>query len=138
MIAEYDGQDAPVRLLLANDAVRRGGLDEKERHPVAVDGRVEPRTCKLILPSPLCDHLGLRPRWKLPVRTADGRLVDRDVVGFVRLRMLGREGTFTAVADPDAAQPLIGRVVLDTLELEVDPVTGTCRPLPPERMVVEL
>ena len=53
------------------------------------------------------------------MRYADGRRATRPVVSNVWLQLLGRDGVFSAVIEPDREDALIGAIVLEELDLLV-------------------
>ena len=54
--------------------------------------------------------------------------------------MCGRAGEFNVLAEPGGAQPLVGQIILEQLDLIVDPSTRKVIPNPrsPEMPVVEI
>ena len=53
--------------------------------------------------------------------------------------MCGRAGEFNVLAEPEGAQPLVGQIILEQLDLIVDPSTRKVIPNPrsPEMPMVE-
>ena len=54
--------------------------------------------------------------------------------------MCGRAGEFNVLAEPEGAQPLVGQIILEQLDLIVDPSTRKVIPNPrsPEMPMVEI
>ena len=119
-------------------AVRQGFKSPEEVRAAEVDGWVDTGAEQLVLPKNVADALGVPTVGEARVRFADGRRDVRPVVGEVRLSMAGREGVFKAVVEPNRESALIGAVVLEYLDLLVDPVTGECRPRDADRMLAEM
>jgi clan AA aspartic protease len=73
------------------------------------------------LPRDVIEHLGLPVRGTRRVKDALG--VEHDVawVGGLRLEILSREMMCEALVLPKGAKPLIGQIVMESLDLEVDP-----------------
>ena len=72
------------------------------------------------------------------VRYADQRTSTRPVVEEVRLELLGRHGTFSAIVEPDRTTALIGAIVLETLDFLVDSAKRRLSPRDPNRIVAEI
>src|SRR5437588_9789540 len=93
-----------VDLELANyeDMVlaRRGALDPAKVRRVRIPGVVDSGATRLVLPKSAVTKLGLPSAGKMAVRYADQRRVVRDTVRDVWLKLLGREGAFTAIVEP--------------------------------------
>jgi hypothetical protein len=56
----------------------------------------------------------------------------------VFVRLLGREGTFTAIIEPKRATALIGAIVLDDLDLLVDCTAQKVVPRDPSGPIYEI
>jgi len=56
------------------------------------------------------------------------------------VEMCGRAGEFNVLAEPEGAQPLVGQIILEQLDLIVDPSTRKVIPNPrsPEMPMVEI
>ena len=100
--------------------------------------RVDPQTLRLVLPEAVADELGLTPAGTARVTYADGSVETRDWVRHVRLSMAERDGVYKAIVEPGPADVVVGRLVLDDLDLFVDPVTKRCLPRDPEVMLSEI
>jgi len=72
--------------------------------------------------------LGVEPRDKRRFKTADGRVIERDV-GTVEMEIKGHS-TYSIVifGDPSDAE-VLGITTLEELGLQVDPVSGELKPL---------
>ncbi len=92
------------------------------------------------LPQNIVDELGLRKIREARVRYANNSTESKSVYGGVTVEIKGRIGTFDVLAEVEGAQPLIGQVVLEILDLVVDPRTRTLIPNPmsPDMPMVEL
>jgi hypothetical protein len=58
-------------------------------------------------------------------------------VSNVWLQLLGRDGVFSAVVEPDRPDALIGAIVLEELDLLVDCTTQTLRPRESDSILTE-
>jgi predicted aspartyl protease len=85
-----------------------------------IRGVVGSRAMRLVLPEAVVKRLGLALGDLAPVRYADGRRGRLPLVHGVFVRLLGRDGTYSAISDPDRETALIGGIVLGDLDLVVD------------------
>jgi predicted aspartyl protease len=100
-----------------------------------IHGVVDAGANWMVLPEKVVQELGL-PRTKpILVTFADNRIEFRDMVEEVRVELLGRHGTFTAIVEPHRSDALIGAIVLEGLDLLVDCSKQTVYPRDPERMI---
>ncbi len=103
-----------------------------------VPGVVDTGASHLVIPKRVADQLGLTAAGKAKVRYADGRKATRQIVRGVEVELLGRQGTFRAVVEPNRADVLIGAIVLEDLDLLVDCRTQTLHPRDPNVIVTEI
>ena len=129
-------------LELQNNADRElaaGGFKPPEEvREVEIDGWVDTGAEQLVLPKDVADALGVPTVGEANVRFADGRRDVRPVVDKVWLSVAGRHGVFQAVVEPGRQSALIGAVVLEYLDLLVDPVSKECRPRDADRILAEM
>ena len=73
------------------------------------------------------------------MRYADNRRVAKPVYGVVTAEIKGRAGEFDVLAEPDGSRPLVGQILLEQLDLVVDPGARKVIPNPrsPEMPMVE-
>jgi hypothetical protein len=113
-----------VDVEVANDGdlilVRYGRLQPDQVRRETIRGVVSPRVTRLVLPEAVVKRLGLPLGDLAPVQYADGRRGRLPLVHGVFVRLLGRDGTYSAISDPDRDTALIGRIVLGDLDLLVD------------------
>ena len=123
---------ATVKLVNAFDRFMagRGMISQNEVRGMEVEALVDTGANMLVLPEEVVDQLGLEEIDRRRVRYADGRVAVRRVVASVRLEILGRHGDFDAIAENRGTVPLIGQVVLEELDLIVDPRSNEVRPDP--------
>jgi predicted aspartyl protease len=115
-----------------------GTLPADQVRRETIQGVVDPGATKLVLPQALVKRLGLPPGDPITVRYADGRRAQRRVVKGVFVRLLGRDGTFTAVIEPKRETALIGAIVLEDLDLLVDCVEQRVIPRDPSGATCEI
>ena len=118
--------------------VRAGTMSTDEVRDCTIEGWVDTGAVRLVLPKVVADSLGLRTVRKTGVRFADNRRGTRDIVGDVWLKLLDREGVFTAIVEPNREDALIGAIVLEELDMLADPVAGTCHPRDPDMVISEI
>ena len=125
-----------VQFQVANhDDVRdsaRGRLPPEEVRSAEVTGWIDTGAAHLVLPETVGDSLGLEDHGTMKVRFADGRAALHRRVKDVHVELAGRTGVFSAVLLPDRMDPLIGAIVLEELDLLVDPLRNAVVPRDPE------
>ena len=132
----------PVNLKLTNRAdvilAKEGLLSPEKIRRTTVPGVVNTRVLRLVIPETVAEQLGLPEMEDVGVRYPDGRRATRTIVGNMSLELLGREFSFGAIAEPDRATAVIGRMVLDTLDLVVDCDDQRLYPRDPNGITVEI
>jgi predicted aspartyl protease len=113
---------------LAPDQVRRA----------RVAGIIDTGAARLVLPETVATRLGAPKMKETIVRYADGRTATRAMVNEVHLSLLGREGIFNAIVEPDRTEALVGAIVLEDLDLIVDCATQSVHPRDPDHIVSEV
>ena len=134
-----------ARFAVEFEVANNGDLVELERgHRKAGDvrrakilGVVDPGASRLILPSSLVDQLGLVRRGKTRVKCADGRNASRAEVPGVWVLLEGREGVYSAIAEPKRTTALIGAFLLEDLDFLVDCKAQKLVPRDPRGIVSE-
>ncbi len=92
-----------------------------------------------MLPEAVAKELGFEVRRvKVKVRYADGRRAKRSEVEGVRLYLLGRDDTFSAIVEPKRDTALIGAIVLEDLDFLVDCGKQCLVPRDPDFVVNEI
>ena len=112
-------------------------IPEGVKHLV-LSGVVDSGAARLVLPQRAAEELQLQGHGETTLRSADGRRERRAVVSNVWLQLLGRDGVFSAVVEPDRSDALIGAIVLEELDLLVDCTTRTLRPREPDSILTEI
>jgi predicted aspartyl protease len=100
--------------------MERGLLPPDQVRRETVRGVVDSGAAKLVLPQAVVERLGLTLGNPVKVRHADGRKAQRREVKGVFVKLLGRDGTFTAISEPKRDTTLLGAIVLEDLDLLVD------------------
>lgn len=84
----------------------------------------------LVLPQDLVEALGLREVGKVIVTYADERKEEWPLAGIVTARVGNRMTSLNCVVGPPNSEPLLGQVVLETMDLLVDRSLGRLVPRP--------
>jgi len=131
-----------VELEVANNddlaLVRRGLLAPDQVRRETIQGVVDSGATKLVLPEAVVKRLGLALGEKVKVKYADGRWGQRQEAKGVFVKLLGRDGTFTAISEPKRDTALIGAIVLEDLDLLVDCSTQQVVPRDPRGPIYEI
>lgn len=94
----------------------------------------------LVLPRNIIEGLALRKMREARVRYANNETRLKEIYGVVTVEIEGRAGEFNVLAEAEGSKPLVGQIVLEQLDLVVDPTTRTVIPNPrsPEMPMVEI
>ena len=88
---------------------------------IELPAKVDAGATLLVLPQSTADELGLPVIRTQTVKYANEERADRQVVYGVELEICGRKGVFEAIVEPRKTYALLGAVVMETLDLIVDP-----------------
>jgi predicted aspartyl protease len=131
-----------VRIELANyqDMVLAGAghLAPDKVRRMTIQGVVDSGAARLVLPKSVADALGLPKLGTVNVRYADQRRAKRPKVKDVWMKLLDRDGVFTATLAPKRTDALIGAIVMEELDLIVDCVAPKVMPRDPKGIVAEI
>ena len=107
---------------------------------VEIEAVIDTGATMVVLPQDIVDKLGLKKIRDTKVRYANNKTELKLVYGIVTIEIKGRAGNFDVLAEEKGSQPLIGQVVLEVLDLVVDPRTRTLipNPLSPDTPMVEI
>jgi len=107
---------------------------------VEIEAVIDTGATMVVLPQNIVDKLGLKKIREAKVRYANSKVEAKSIYGVVTIEIKGRTGNFDVLAETEGSQPLIGQVVLEILDLVVDPRTRTLIPNPasPEMPMVEI
>jgi predicted aspartyl protease len=118
--------------------VRRGLVPGDQVRRETISGVVDSGAAMLVLPQAVVKNLGLPLGDKIRVRYADGHTARRHEAEGVRVDLLGRHGTFTAVVEPKRTSALVGAIVLEHLDLLVDCQRQRVVPRDPQGVIYEI
>ncbi len=117
---------------------RDGTLPQEQVRQVSEFGIVDTGAAMCVISQAMADKLGLPFNSEVTVRYADNRTAKRNIVEQLEVEIMGRRSTFRAVVEPDRKEPLIGVIVLEDLDLLVDPRNQTLHPRDPAIQTFEL
>lgn len=141
ILEQLTGPNFFVEVELANngDMVRAevGQLRRQQVRRAKVKCAVGPRTMRLIIPAFIAEQLGVENAGKAIVHYANDRINERPLVKGVHLTYGGRESVFTAIVDPNAESVVMGGIVLEDLDFQVDSVGQKLVPRDPKQIVSE-
>lgn len=100
--------------------VERKILKPTEVRTATIRTLVDTGATMLVLPEDIIQQLGLPPIRKVKTRVADGRVLERQVYGYVKLTIQGRTITTEALSAPKGIPALLGQVPLEVLDFLVD------------------
>ncbi len=131
-----------VEILVSNNEdlalARAGHLSPDKVRRFQLQGYADTGSTLLVLPADVVDRLGVAKSGEATIHYADRRSATRPLVQDVRLELLGRQGVFLSIVEPDRTTALIGAVVLETLDLLVDCKNNKLYPRDPEHIIAEI
>lgn len=118
--------------------VRRGLLTEDQVRSFKVLVLADTGAVMLVLPQDQVEALGLVEIRKAVVTYADERKEERPLAGPVTVGVDGRAATVDCIVGPPNSEPLLGHVVLEIMDLLVDPLQQKLIPRPESPFLPEL
>ena len=104
-------------------------LPQPDVRAVEVEAIVDTGATYVCLPRAEIEKLGLRFQQNVPIRTANGRTVRR-TFGGAEIELLGRSFRMDVMENDEDTPPLIGCLLLEALDLVVDPKAEMVTPNP--------
>ena len=107
---------------------------------VEVDAVIDTSATMVVLPKDIVNALGLRKVREVKVRYANNKVETRPIYGVVTIELKGRSANLDVLVEEKGSQPLIGQVLLELLDLIVEPKTRKLIPNPasPEMPMMEI
>jgi clan AA aspartic protease len=107
---------------------------------VEIEAVIDTGATMLVLPQDIIEELNLKKMREVKVRYANNKTEVKPIYGIVTVEMCGRAGEFNVLAEPEGTQPLVGQIILEQLDLIVDPGARKVIPDPrsPEMPMVEI
>lgn len=118
--------------------VDRGYGQESDIRRSTIDAIVDTGAVTLVLPQNVVERLGLEQRGTAFVTYADERREERPLAGPVTVQIGNRSMSTDCVVGPPLSEPLIGQVVLETLDLIADCTNRTLTPRYPDYPLLKL
>ena len=118
--------------------VDRGYGQESDIRRSTIDAIVDTEAVTLVLPQNVVERLGLEQRGSAFVTYADERREERPLAGPVTVKIGNRSMSMDCVVGPPLSEPLIGQVVLETLDLIADCTNRTLTPRYPDYPLLKL
>lgn len=107
---------------------------------VEIDAVIDTGATMLVLPANLVRQLDLKKMREVSVKYANNKTEVKGIYGVVTIEIKGRAGEFNVLAEVEDAQPLVGQIILDQLDLIVDSSKREVLPNPrsPQLPMVEI
>ncbi|RLG36835.1 MAG: hypothetical protein DRN91_06970 [Candidatus Alkanophagales archaeon] len=107
---------------------------------VEVEAVIDTGATMVVLPKDIVDALGLRKVREVKVRYANNKVETKPIYGVVTIELKGRSANLDVLVEEKGSQPLIGQVLLELLDLIVEPKTRKLIPNPasPEMPMMEI
>jgi len=121
---------AKIRNFLDEGMAQKGIIPPEEIRETEVEGLVDSGATLLTLPEEMVEKLGLTLGREIEVTYADNRTEKRRVAFGVKVEILGREALTHVVVEKPGAKVLIGQIILEALDLIIDPKRGILTPRP--------
>ncbi len=112
-------------------AFQQGQILPEQVRAMEVEGLVDTGAIALVIPKAIADQFGLPEVHRTTARYADSSTAESSVVGPIRLTICNRTEIFSAIVEEKVNEPLIGQVVLELLDLVVNPQARNLMPNPP-------
>ncbi len=114
---------AEIELLNGFDLLKvdAGELDESELRRMPVRILVDSGAATLVINDNIRKQLGLRTKEERVMQLADESLLALDVVGPVEIRFENRRSMLDAVVLPGNAEPLLGAMPMQDMDVLIDP-----------------
>jgi len=107
---------------------------------VEVDACIDTGATMLVLPQNIVNELKLMKVRETTVKYANNQRQQKSIYTGLLMEIKGRIGGFEVLAEEEGTEPLVGQIVLEALDLVVEPRTHSLIPNPrsPEMPMVEI
>ncbi len=121
------------------EQVKLTSLFEPEKS-LEVEAVIDTGATMVVLPRDIVEELGLRKMREVKVRYANNKVETKPIYGVVNIELKGRSANLDVLVEEKGSQPLIGQVLLELLDLIVEPKTRKLIPNPasPEMPMMEI
>ena len=105
-----------------------------------VEAVIDTGATMVVLPEDIVEELGLRKMREVKMRYANNKVETKPIYGVVNIELKGRSANLDVLVEEKGSQPLIGQVLLELLDLIVEPKTRRLIPNPasPEMPMMEI
>ena len=97
----------------------RNALTDSEA--VELNSKIDTGATLLVIPGEIAKEFGFSLIRRQTVKYANEETAERDVVWSVEVEICDRKGVFEAIVEPNKRYALVGAVVMETLDLIVEP-----------------
>ncbi|MCK4797666.1 MAG: aspartyl protease family protein [Spirochaetes bacterium] len=108
----------------------QGKIKKEEIRCVKINVLVDTGAVMILLPQDMVETLGLEKIDRVIVTLANEEKVEMDVAGTIALTIGNRKMKTDCLVGPPQCEPLIGQIVLERLDLTLDPLKRTIHPRP--------
>jgi len=121
------------------ERVKLTSLFEPEKS-VEVEAVIDTGATMVVLPRDIVEELGLRKMREVKVGYANNKVETKPIYGVVNIELKERSANLDVLVEEKGSQPLIGQVLLELLDLIVEPKTRKLIPNPasPEMPMMEI
>ncbi len=89
--------------------------------PTEIDAKIDTGATMLVLPGDVAALHQFPVSRRISVKYADESRAEKDVVWGVELEICGRKAVFEAIIEPKKSYVLVGAIVMETLDLIIEP-----------------
>jgi clan AA aspartic protease len=123
-----------LHLKLENDGdvflYESGKIGKQEIRHIEAEALVDTGAVMLLLPQDVVEELGLKKTDKAIVSLANDEKVEMDIAGTISLTANNRRMKTDCLVGPPLCEPLVGQLILERLDLIIDPLRQTVTPRP--------
>lgn len=126
--------EARITVKLENDRdlmrFEEGRIEAQAIRGAEIDAMVDTGAVMILLPQDVVEALGLEKIDKAIVTLANDEKIELDIAGTISLTACNRKMKTDCLVGPPLCEPLIGQIVLERLDLIIDPLKRTITPRP--------
>ena len=126
--------EARITVKLENDGdlmrFEDGRIEAEAIRGAEIDAMVDTGAVMTLLPQDVVEALGLEKIDKAIVTLANDEKIELDIAGTISLTACNRKMKTDCLVGPPLCEPLIGQLVLERLDLIIDPLKRTITPRP--------
>ena len=126
--------EARITVKLENDGdlvrFKEGMIEVEAIRRTEIDAMVDTGAVMTLLPQDVVEALGLEKIDKAIVTLANDEKIELEIAGTISLTACNRKMKTDCLVGPPLCEPLIGQIVLERLDLIIDPLKRTIRPRP--------